>query len=257
MTILSRQSVSDTFFWIVFYGLIAVSWLILVAMAIDDFSSISTLIDAICVSTTQATVGELIGMWGLMMLAMMLPTFRAHARVHQDIRCKNQWPSHTLVLMLGFLLIWSMLVPIGALSQKLFLNSGLVDPTGRTTSLVGNGLILLLAGGYQFSKLKRACMVQCASPMHYFFKYWRDHHLGALQMGMHLGALCVGCCWALMAIAFVGGTMNVVWMAALTGSMIFDKQQYFHQQFSQFVGWTLIFAGGLTLLIAFTLEVVL
>ena len=72
MTILSRQSVSDTFFWIVFYGLIAVSWLILVAMAIDDFSSISTLIDAICVSTTQATVGELIGMWGLMMLPLII-----------------------------------------------------------------------------------------------------------------------------------------------------------------------------------------
>ena len=92
--------------------------------------------------------------------------------------------------------------------------------------------------------------------MHYFFKYWRDHHLGALQMGMHLGALCVGCCWALMALAFVGGTMNVVWMAALTGLMIFDKQQYFYQQSSQFVGWTLIFAGGLILVIAFTLEVI-
>ena len=256
MTTLPRQAGSDTFFWMVFYGLIALSWLILVVMAVDEFSSISTLIDAICVSTTQATVWELMGMWGLMMLAMMLPTFRAHARVHQDIRCKNQWPSHTLLLVLGFLLIWSVLVPMGALSQKLLLNGGLVDPSGRTTSLLGNGLILLFVGAYQFSNLKRACMTQCASPMHYFFKYWRDHHLGALQMGMHLGVLCVGCCWALMALAFVGGTMNVLWMAALTGLMILDKQQYLHQKFSQFVGWTLIFAGGLILIIAFTLEVI-
>jgi predicted metal-binding membrane protein len=255
MTTLSRQAVSDIYFWVVFYGLIALSWLTLLVMAIDEFSSISTLIDAICVSTTEATVWELMAMWGLMMLAMMLPTFRAHARVHQDIHCKHQWPSHTLLLVLGFLLIWSIFVPMGAFAQTLLLNGGLVDPSGRTTSLVGNGLILLLAGAYQFSKLKRACMNQCASPMHYFFKYWRDHHLGALQMGMHLGALCVGCCWALMALAFVGGTMNIVWMAALTGLMIFDKQQYFHQQFSQSVGWTLIFAGGLILLIAFILEV--
>lgn len=256
MTTRSRQAVSDTFFWIVFYGLVVLSWLILIAMAIDEFSSLSTLIDTICVSTSEATVWELMAMWGLMMLAMMLPTFRVHAQVHQNIRYKNQWPSHTLVLVLGFLLIWSMLVPMGAFSQKLLLNSGLIDPWGRTSSLVGNGFIVLLAGAYQFSRLKRACMTQCASPMHYFFKYWRDHHLGALQMGMHLGVLCVGCCWALMALAFVGGTMNVVWMAALTGLMIIDKQQYFHKQFSQFVGWTLMFAGGLILLIALTLEVI-
>lgn len=256
MTTIFRQSVSDTFFWATFYGLIVLSWLVLFVMAIDEFSSISTLVDAICVSTTEASLSELMGMWGLMMLAMMLPTFRAHARVHHDIHSKNKWPSHTLVLVLGFLLIWSILVPVGAFSQKLLSNSGLVDPSGRTTSLVGNGLILLLVGAYQFSKLKQACMTQCASPMHYFFKYWRDHHVGALQMGIHLGALCVGCCWALMSLAFVGGTMNVVWMAALTGLMIFDKQQYFHHQFSHFVGWTLIVASGLILLFAFILEVV-
>ena len=252
----TRQLSADTLFWVVFYALIGFSWLVLFAMALDDFSSVSTLIDALCVSTAEASVWELMGMWGLMMLAMMLPTFRAHAKVHQDIRHKSKWPSHTLVLVLGFVLIWSMLVPVGALLQKLLLSSALIDPTGRVTSLVGNGLVLMLAGAYQFSALKRACMTQCASPMHYFFKYWRDHHLGALHMGIHLGVLCVGCCWALMALAFVGGTMNILWMAVLTGLMLFDKQYYFNQQLSQFVGRALILSGALVLLVAFTLEVV-
>ena len=75
-------------------------------------------------------------------------------------------------------------------------------------------------------------------------------------MGVHLGALCIGCCWALMALAFVGGTMNVFWMAILTGLMIFDKQNYFHQQWSTSVGWTLIVTGMLVLFIALTLEVI-
>ena len=75
-------------------------------------------------------------------------------------------------------------------------------------------------------------------------------------MGVHLGALCIGCCWALMALAFVGGTMNVFWMAVLTGLMIFDKQYYFDQRWSTSVGWTLIVTGVLVLFIALTLEVI-
>ena len=256
MKTLSEYSWSDSLFWGVFYGLVGLSWLILIASELDGLSSFSTLIDSICVSAAEASLGDLMVMWGLMVLAMMLPTFHAHARVHQDIRSKELWPSHTLVLVLGFLLIWSILVVVGAVFQRALAANDLIDSSGRQTSLVGSALVLLFAGAYQFSSLKRACMTQCASPMHYFFKYWRDHHVGALQMGVHLGALCIGCCWALMALAFVGGTMNVFWMAILTGLMIFDKQHYFHQQWSTSVGWTLIVTGVLVLFIALTLEVI-
>ena len=256
MKTLSEFSWSDSLFWIVFYGLVGLSWLILIANGMDGLSSFSTLIDSICVSAAEASLRELAVMWGLMVLAMMLPTFHAHARIHQDIRSKESWPSHTFVLVLGFLLIWSILVVIGAFSQHALAANDLIDSSGRQTSLVGSALVLLFAGAYQFSSLKRACMTQCASPMHYFFKYWRDHHIGALQMGVHLGALCIGCCWALMALAFVGGTMNVFWMAILTGLMIFDKQHYFNQQWSTSVGWTLIVTGALVFVIALIFEVI-
>ena len=76
-------------FWAFFYGLIGLSWLLLIAMAVEDFSSVSTLVEALCVSTQTTSAWELTGMWGLMMLAMMLPTFRAHAAVHADIRRKS------------------------------------------------------------------------------------------------------------------------------------------------------------------------
>ena len=75
-------------------------------------------------------------------------------------------------------------------------------------------------------------------------------------MGVHLGALCIGCCWALTALAFVGGTMNVFWMAVLARLMIFDKRHYFHQQWSTSVGWTLIVTGALVFVIALTFEVI-
>ena len=107
MKTLSEYSWSDSLFWSVFYGLVGLSWLILIASELDGLSSFSTLIDSICVSAAEASLGELMVMWGLMVLAMMLPTFHAHARVHQDIRSKESWPSHTLILVLGFLLIWS------------------------------------------------------------------------------------------------------------------------------------------------------
>ena len=256
MKTLSEYSWSDSLFWIVFYGLIGLSWLMLIAGEMDGSSSFSTLIDSICISAAEAGFWELMVMWGLMVLAMMLPTFHAHVRVHQDIRSKESWPSHTFVLVLGFLLTRSILVVIGAFFQHALAANDLIDSSGRQTSLVGSALVLLFAGAYQFSSLKRACMTQCASPMHYFFKYWRDHHVGALQMGMHLGALCIGCCWALMSLAFIGGTMNVFWMAILTGLMIFDKQYYFHQQWSTSVGSALIVTGALVLFIALILEVI-
>ena len=132
-------------------------------------------------------------------------TFHAHARIHQDIRSKESLPSHTFVLVFGFLLIWSILVVIGAVAQKALVTNDLIDQSGRHTSLVGSALVLLFAGAYQFSSLKRACMTQCASPMHYFLNIGvtiiSEHskwvsHLGApvyrLLLGINGFSFCRG-----------------------------------------------------------------
>lgn len=247
---------SEWLFWFLFYGIITASWVLLILIAVNNVSPTIAFIEAICASSGAVTDGELMGMWTLMLGAMMLPTFRAHVTVHQDIRRNDCYPSHSFMLVLGFLSVWMLFVPLGAFSQKAFFDLGFLDSSGRNASLAGNGIFLIVAGVYQFSELKRACMTRCASPMHYFFQNWRDHHIGALRMGLHLGLLCVGCCWALMALAFVGGTMNVLWMAMLTALMIFDKQQFFNEDRLNIVGWTLLGSGLLVLLIAIILEVI-
>ena len=78
-----------------------------------------------------------------------------------------------------------------------------------------SGAVLIAAGLYQLSPLKHACLAHCRSPASFLSRHWRPHALGALRLGALHGAYCVGCCWMLMALLFVGGVMNLVWIAAL------------------------------------------
>jgi predicted metal-binding membrane protein len=83
--------------------------------------------------------------------------------------------------------------------------------------------VLVLAGLYQFSKLKHACLTGCRSPLSFFSRYWRDGDGGAVVMGFRHGLVCVGCCWALMAVMFAVGVMSLSWMALLTVLMFAEK----------------------------------
>jgi len=92
----------------------------------------------------------------------------------------------------------------------------------NSAPLIG-GLMLIVAGAYQWSAIKEACLSQCRSPMRFFMTYWKDGTYGALHMGIRHGLFCAGCCWALMALMFVGGTMNLIWMAVLTAIMLLER----------------------------------
>jgi predicted metal-binding membrane protein len=85
------------------------------------------------------------------------------------------------------------------------------------------GGILIAAGLFQFSKLKEACLSQCRSPVTYFMLEWREGNTGALRMGLKHGVHCVGCCWVLMALLFVAGVMNLLWMALITVFVLIEK----------------------------------
>ena len=83
--------------------------------------------------------------------------------------------------------------------------------------------LLALAGLFQLTALKRRCLAHCQSPVSFFLSRWRDGRLGALQMGVHHGVYCLGCCWALMLLAFVSGVMNLVWMVGITVYVFVDQ----------------------------------
>ena len=83
--------------------------------------------------------------------------------------------------------------------------------------------LLAAAGLYQLTPLKHACLSHCRSPFSFLLSHWRSGHAGALRMGLVHGAYCVGCCWFLMALLFVGGIMNIVWIAGLALIVLVEK----------------------------------
>ena len=98
-----------------------------------------------------------------------------------------------------------------------------VDPMVLSTSNHLNAALLLIAGLYQFSPLKRVCLARCGSPAAFLVGEWRPHVRGAWTMGLRHGAMCVGCCWALMALLFAGGVMNLLWVAAIAAFVLVEK----------------------------------
>jgi predicted metal-binding membrane protein len=88
---------------------------------------------------------------------------------------------------------------------------------------IAAGLILILAGAYQFSALKEACLTKCRNPFTTLFARWQTRTAGVFKLGMEQGLWCLGCCWALMLIMLAVGSMNVIWMAVLTLFTFLEK----------------------------------
>lgn len=171
--------------------------------------------------------GLALAMWAVMAVAMMLPTampmIAAYGDIQQAARDKGLSVVPGWVFSAGYLVVWGTLAVIAAASQwGISLIMGEQPVLANSAPLVGGGL-LVLAGLYQWSALKAACLSQCRSPMRFFMVHWRDGRMGGFRMGMRHGVFCVGCCWALMVLMFVGGTMNLVWMAVLTVVMLLEK----------------------------------
>lgn len=152
-------------------------------------------------------------MWATMMVAMMLPSaapaILLYARVH---RHSTEAPPPTAAFLAGYLACW-----LGFALLAASLQLAIASPvTMAVESRVGAAALLVAAGLYQLSPLKDACLKRCRSPAEFITRHYRPGSLGAARLGLLHGAYCVGCCWLLMALLFVGGVMNLVWVAALT-----------------------------------------
>jgi predicted metal-binding membrane protein len=166
-------------------------------------------------------------MWAVMMVAMMLPSAAPmtllFARLDRRRRAGGNAGVPTALFVTGYVLVWtgwSVLAAAGAwaLQSTLLLSPHL---TLDAPSLAGG--VLVAAGVYQTTPLKTACLAGCQSPMGFLLTRWREGRAGALVMGLRHGAICVGCCWALMGLLFVVGVMNLAWVAALTGYVLLEK----------------------------------
>jgi predicted metal-binding membrane protein len=168
----------------------------------------------------------LLVMWLAMMVAMMLPT--AAPLVLMFARANRQQGARRVVqpagiLLLGYLLAWTGYSAVAAMAQWRLHATAFLSPLMASTSPMLEGFLLLAAGAYQFTPLKRACLVRCRSPLSFLLSGWRDGRWGTLAMGLRHGAYCVGCCWLLMALMFAAGVMSLPWMAALAVFVLAEK----------------------------------
>ena len=233
--------------WLAFFALILAAWTGLFAMvATSPLAGVPKgLWAALCTGTAAAGLPTLVTMWGLMAAAMMLPTFVPALRTFIHLGAAGATrPAEALALVAGYGAVWIGAAAIGALVQHWLSAQGLVAADGSSLSQGLTAALLLVAGLYQFSPAKAACLAKCRMPMTYFIERWAPGIPRALQMGLELGALCLGCCWALMALAFVGGTMNLLWMGAATLFMVLEKLPGLGRPLTRPAGVLLLAAGG-------------
>jgi predicted metal-binding membrane protein len=163
-----------------------------------------------------------VAMWWLMMGAMMLPAAAPAVLLYAQVR-RHHAPSGvglpaSWTFLSGYAVAWLGFSVAAALVQRL-----VAGPSMRLHDQVLASLVLLAAGVYQLSPLKSACLSHCRSPAQFFSRHWRAGPYGALRLGVLHGAYCVGCCWLLMALLFVGGVMNLALVALLTAVVSAEK----------------------------------
>ena len=112
---------------------------------------------------------------------------------------------------------------VAAFIQLRFQSQNLVSPTTLSLGGLGAGLLLVAAGLYELSPLKAVCLIHCRSPASFFARHWRPGWAGAVFLGVRHGTFCVACCWALMLLLFVGGVMNLAWVAVLSVFVLAEK----------------------------------
>jgi len=166
-------------------------------------------------------------LWGVMMIAMMLPAMTPIVGLFQTIarRKREQGLPFTpvWVFITGYVMLWTFTGGVGYAADMAIQALPESFPSLRTYGFMIGGITLMVAGIYQLTPLKYLCLAQCRSPMGFLLTSWRDGTLGAFRMGVRHGAYCLGCCWSLMVVLFVMGTMNLVWMGLLTMVIFVEK----------------------------------
>lgn len=206
---------------------VALSWAWLVPMAVQMKRD-----GMMCGVTSWVTcdtgdLAMLFAMWVVMMAGMMLPSAAPTMLLYGCVVRKSpdgeKATKQIYAFAGGYLLIWSAFSFIATLLQYALAQALLLSPMMKAESPVFGGVLLLAAGAYQFTPLKRACLDACRSPAEFLTRHWRQGVSGGFHVGVASGLYCLGCCWALMLLLFVGGVMNLWWIAALTVFVLLEK----------------------------------
>lgn len=222
--------------------LAAVAWIILIWQS-SDTQMIGL--------TMEMDAPIFLAIWVVMMIAMMFPAaapmILTFARVHNDRREKGKAFVPTWVFVSAYLLIWTLFGVIAyaaALGIEMLAQQSmwLMDNAARIA-----GVVFILAGVYQLTPLKYACLSKCRSPLGFIMSSWREGYLGSFRMGLEHGLFCFGCCWFLFVILFPLGIMNIAAMAIITVLIFAEKSLAYGVQIAHIAAIALIVYGILVI----------
>ena len=189
-------------------------------------------------------------MWAVMMVGMMAPSVAPmilmYARVGRQGKIAGKPLAATGWFATGYFLAWIGFSLAATLVQWMVERAALLDSRMASTSNVVGGIVLIGAGLYQWTPLKDVCLTQCQTPFQFLMRHggFRGDLPGCLLLGLRHGLYCVGCCWVLMALLFVGGVMNVLWIALLALLVLLEKLTPFGRWVARVAGVACIVAGA-------------
>ena len=165
-------------------------------------------------------------MWSVMMVGMMLPSAAPVIMLvlgAYRLRRDSQARLAAVAFIAAYLVVWTTFSAAAALGQLELHRAAVLSDDMRLHSAVVSGVLLVLAGVYEWVPFKNQCLVQCQAPLAFLSQHWRAGVSGGFLMGARHGAFCVGCCWLLMTLLFVLGVMNLLWIAALAAIVLLEK----------------------------------
>ena len=247
-------------FWVGFYAAVVRAWVALFLMvraaglpAPLPGGAAAEFWASLCLAASEADPLALFAMWTVMSAAMMLPTFVPALRTYGDLQAVQASDATGMAaLVAGYGAVWLGFSALAAAAQLALSRAGALAPDGTLLLPWLNVALLAAAGVYQFSAMKAACLSKCRHPLMFFMEHWKPGPAAALRMGARLGAFCLGCCWMLMLLGFVGGAMNLLWMGAATLFMICEKLPGLGRWLTQPAGLALL--AGAALVAADTLN---
>jgi predicted metal-binding membrane protein len=229
-------------------GATLVCWLYLVQMA-REMGVMPTMSDMGVQPWTSVDFLWMLAMWVVMMIGMMLPSatpmILVFAAVARKASREGQVVAPTAVFVAGYLAIWSAFALAATFAQWALDQAALLSPMMVSTSPLLGAALLVAAGIFQLTPAKDACLDHCRSPAEFLSEHWRSGTSGAFRMGVVHGGFCLGCCWALMGLLFVGGVMNLVWIGLITVFVLVEKLLPGGRMMSRAAGGLMLVAGGL------------
>lgn len=192
-------------------------------------------------------------MWAVMMIGMMTPSAAPMILIYAQIARRSHEPETPFASSAwfagGYLTAWSLFSLVATICQYLLERAIALSPMMTLTNRYSTGVLLLAAGIYQWTPVKSACLAHCRAPLSFVQRHggFQASALGSVKLGLLHGVYCIGCCWIIMALLFVGGVMNVLWIAALSAAVLLEKLIPRGRHFSTGLGIVAIVAGVWTL----------